>query len=83
MVRRNDVNRVDVLAVDQFAEIGMGFALVFAAQLLRVMPVDLSLGLFNAFLVDVADGHDLLIVVGEHPVEIPAGPVASAADQPH
>ena len=83
VVGRGDAHHVDVLAVDQLAEVAVGrAALVVLAQLLAVVVVDLGFRGVQMLFVDVADGDDLGIGTTEDLIEVPADAVTAAADVP-
>ena len=65
VVGRGDADRVDVLAVDDFAEIIVGRALAAAPGLLGVVVVDVLLGGVAAGGVHVADGQHLRVLPEE------------------
>ena len=83
MVGGCHINRIDAFAVDQFAEVAVHVASIVTFEHLRVVSVHFLFGGFGVLGIDVADGNDLLIGVGVHPIQVPAGPVASAADESH
>ena len=92
VVRRADQDGVDVLAIEQFAEIDEGVAALVLARLLvgGVMLLDETPGRFTAgdgaipvagaFAVDVADGHDLHAVIAEEAAHVVEALIAGADD---
>jgi len=77
-------DHVDVLTVDEFAEVAVGRAglVVLDAEGLGVMFVHPRPALLASLLVDVADRNDLRIAVAEDLHQVPVDAVVAAADQP-
>ena len=73
MVRRGDDDGVDVLALQQLAEVGIGFT-TFEAGIfvLAIAFFDSLFGEFSAVGIDVADGHDLDFFAAQEAAEVTA-----------
>lgn len=83
MIRRDDIDRVDVLAIDEIAKIPVDTAPISVAHGFGVVLVDSLLSLRCVAGVDVAHRNYLLMRILEHPIQVPSGPMDAAADEAH
>ena len=81
VIRRGDADGVDVLAIDDLAEVDVRVALAGAAGPVGVVLLDPLLRVLAAGLVDIADGQHLRLLAEEPAQQSP--PLGAHADEGH